>query len=252
MLLRRVVGTSMSPGLCPGDVVVARRKRSPKVNQVVIARLGGRDVIKRIDHLTGSGEAFLVGDNPAASTDSRQLGVVPSSAILGVVTMKIQPATAIPAPRPIRPGLVWVPYALAALTCVMLLTQLLSFEKFVPVIGTYFLPGGDMTAKLTSAAIVLSELFALPFWLQMRLSPLARLCSLLSGFVFAAIWLKLAVWALAQGLTLDNIGYFGAFLPWPSGWWMLLVGTLLMGMAVWSASILNARQVIRLKGLRAA
>ncbi len=48
-----------------GDVVVARRPDRP-----------GLEIIKRIKAIDAGGAIFLAGDNPAASTDSRQFGPV--------------------------------------------------------------------------------------------------------------------------------------------------------------------------------
>lgn len=244
MIIRRVVGDSMRPALLPGNIVVARPKSAVLPGQVVIARQGEREVIKRVASLHADGTVSLEGDNPTMSTDSRHLGVVKKSDILGVVIMKLKFAKATPAPQPTNRALLWVPYLLAALTTVMLLGQLLSFERFVPVIGSYFLPGSDFVTRLAAASIVLSELFALPFWLRMNLSPLARVASMVSGFVFVAIWTFLGVWALVNNLTLANCGCFGAFLPQPFGWWVLLENTVLLGLIAWAAYILNARQVL--------
>ena len=73
-LLRRVSGDSMLPRLRPGQLVLAvplRRRLQP--GQLVIVRHDGLEKVKRIERLDGN-RVFVVGDNPADSTDSRQFG----------------------------------------------------------------------------------------------------------------------------------------------------------------------------------
>lgn len=84
-LIRRVDGLSMLPTYQRGMIVVAWRFRRPRVGDVVIVRHHKLEIIKRIDQLDG-GHVYLLGDNPEASTDSRQFGWLPVTAIIGVVT----------------------------------------------------------------------------------------------------------------------------------------------------------------------
>lgn len=84
-----VRGRSMAPSLLPGDRLLVEshtyRDRTPRLGEVVLAadpRAPERELIKRvtaIDEATASAE--LRGDDPAASTDSREFGAVPLSAI---------------------------------------------------------------------------------------------------------------------------------------------------------------------------
>ena len=79
----------MAPSLLPGDRLVVEshtyRGRTARVGEVVLAadpRRPERELIKRvaaIDEATASAE--LRGDDPTASTDSREFGAVPLSAI---------------------------------------------------------------------------------------------------------------------------------------------------------------------------
>jgi len=72
--------------LRPGDVVVARRPDRPHL-----------EIIKRINSIDAVGTIFLVGDNPAASTDSRQFGAVTREHIVARVRWRYWPLP------PIRP-----------------------------------------------------------------------------------------------------------------------------------------------------
>ena len=65
-LLRRVVGTSMSPVLRPAQLALFRRSRRYRSGQVVIARFQGRDIVKRLAWQNGR-LAYLQGDSPFSS-----------------------------------------------------------------------------------------------------------------------------------------------------------------------------------------
>jgi len=72
--------------LRPGDVVVARRPDRPHL-----------EIIKRIHSIDEAGTIFLVGDNPRASSDSREFGAVTREHILARVRWRYWPLP------PIRP-----------------------------------------------------------------------------------------------------------------------------------------------------
>jgi nickel-type superoxide dismutase maturation protease len=84
-----VRGGSMAPSLLPGDRLLVESRtyhlRRPRPGEVVLAadpRMPERELIKRVtavDDDTASAE--LRGDDPAASTDSREFGAVPLTAI---------------------------------------------------------------------------------------------------------------------------------------------------------------------------
>jgi nickel-type superoxide dismutase maturation protease len=84
LLLRRVEGLSMAPAYPPGKIVLAWRRRRPQVGDVVIVRHHQTELIKRVSQLTTE-QVYLLGDNPKGSTDSRQYGWLPLSAVIGVV-----------------------------------------------------------------------------------------------------------------------------------------------------------------------
>lgn len=90
-----VAGTSMAPALAPGDrLVVRRRPRRLAVGALVVVadpRDPGRLVVKRVAAL-GAGGVTVLGDNPAASTDSRTFGPLPRAAVRGRVVYRYAPA----------------------------------------------------------------------------------------------------------------------------------------------------------------
>jgi signal peptidase I len=92
-----VSGISMRPTYQPGDRVLLRRvpDRALRRGQVVVVEAppygtGTRKwLIKRVSALPGDGTVFVLGDNPAASGDSRLHGYLPVDRVLGVVLRRL-------------------------------------------------------------------------------------------------------------------------------------------------------------------
>lgn len=84
VVIRRVEGLSMAPSYTHGKIVVGWRFGKPKVGDVVIVKHHRLEMIKRVDQLK-DGHVYLLGDNLDESTDSRQFGWLPLSAIRAVV-----------------------------------------------------------------------------------------------------------------------------------------------------------------------
>lgn len=91
MYIRRVYGPSMEPYLKEGNVIVLRKhsaKRKVNVGNIVMARIEGKEVIKRISAID-NGQIYLLGDNKTQSTDSRQFGSVDCEQIIAVYLFKL-------------------------------------------------------------------------------------------------------------------------------------------------------------------
>src|SRR4051812_29329163 len=89
-----VSGNSMMPTLKSGTKVLSFNWsylfRKPRKKEIVLAKVGGRLVIKRIQKTEGE-KIYLVGDNPKESTDSRSYGWIHNWQIIGKVIFFIQP-----------------------------------------------------------------------------------------------------------------------------------------------------------------
>src|SRR5438309_2301825 len=85
-----VKGSSMTPTFKNGDELWASplyyKLFKPKVNDIAIVKdpRDGRLLLKRIKEVKNN-KYFIAGDNPKASTDSRQFGEVDKSAIIAKI-----------------------------------------------------------------------------------------------------------------------------------------------------------------------
>lgn len=235
MFVRRVVGNSMLPTLPAGTLVIVRNKQ-PVRGDLVVARLGNREVIKRAAKV-GNGRVFLVGDNSDESTDSRQLGPVLKNDILGVVIMKFLAPKSLPAPEPTQRALLSVPYIFAALVTIMLLLQLFAFENFVPLMESMM--GSERIGRMLAVTMVGVELFSLPFLLRMRLSLLARVASAWLSVILPLLWLMLVIIRPA-----GNIGLFGTTIVIENGMLNLFAAMLLSGLSVVSFYVLQGPNLL--------
>jgi phage repressor protein C with HTH and peptisase S24 domain len=85
ILFRRMKSGSMAPKLRPGQLIIATRVfRRLHAGQVVIVEQDKKQLIKRIERIE-AGKLFVIGDNLAASIDSRQFGWLDRRAVIAKV-----------------------------------------------------------------------------------------------------------------------------------------------------------------------
>ena len=93
----RIEGESMLPTLHAGDRVLVKPFRQTlgelQPGTVVVSWHPERPKLRLVKRLAAcSAEGLtLMGDNPAASTDSRQFGMIPEALLIGVVVGRLQP-----------------------------------------------------------------------------------------------------------------------------------------------------------------
>ncbi|MGH7234704.1 MAG: S26 family signal peptidase [Candidatus Saccharimonadales bacterium] len=85
ILLRRVVGGSMSPKLSPGQLLVSSGWfRDINPGEVCIFYQDGREKVKRAERVTKN-KVFFIGDNLSFSSDSRHFGWIKKEAVIAKV-----------------------------------------------------------------------------------------------------------------------------------------------------------------------
>lgn len=100
------------------------------------------------------------------------------------------------ASRPRSEIYVRIAWVYAFILVVMAFSQLIGFEKFIPLIDDYRLAGGYGTATLIAGLIVIVEIFSLPFLLRMRLSDLMRWFSFGCSVFVPLVWVILSLHSL--------------------------------------------------------
>ena len=221
----------MLPGLAPGAVIMAFR-RNPKAGDVVIARQAGREVVKRIEKIAKE-RYYLHGDNSLESTDSREFGPVAKSDILGVVMIRF--AIAVPPPKTRASYAAHVGLAAAGLMVLMSLMHLFRIDTWVPLLDEAS-PGKEMAAMLTASFIVIAEVFAVPFLLRMKLSPLMQLKSGLLAVLAPLTWLLITMWGMGFDHSTSQLGEFVAT---PSSWALLAMNAAWLGLNMWALWLLG-------------
>lgn len=74
----------MQPTLKAGRLVIGLAYLKPKPGKLIIARFKGRDIIKRLAAVKGD-QIYIVGDNQAESSDSRNFGWLNKNSLLATV-----------------------------------------------------------------------------------------------------------------------------------------------------------------------
>lgn len=104
LLVVTVRGPSMRPTFTPGDRLLLNRAGTVAAGSVVVLRLGEELIVKRVaavagepvpagipvpDRIVPPGRLVVLGDNPARSHDSRTLGYLPVTALVGVLRRRL-------------------------------------------------------------------------------------------------------------------------------------------------------------------
>ena len=108
-------------------------------------------------------------------------------------------------------------YVAASILIVMSIIHLFRIDTLIPIIDQV-LPGGSGWATTFVIAVILMEVFALPFLFRLKLSPLAHIMS--GAFIVLAplMWTLLAVWAYGSK---NSIGLVGQFTETPSSLFLI-------------------------------
>jgi nickel-type superoxide dismutase maturation protease len=88
LLVRRTVGKSMEPTIKSGKLLFTSSYSKISEGSVVIIKLDGKEIVKRIKIIDGD-KFFVLGDNSEMSTDSRTFGWVNKDNLIGKVVWPI-------------------------------------------------------------------------------------------------------------------------------------------------------------------
>lgn len=84
IFVRRVTGDSMTPTLRSGQIVLCHQIRNFKKGQIVVAFVGGREVVKRIGKIE-KGTVYLVVDDDKHKHAGEFYAKIPDSKVEGIV-----------------------------------------------------------------------------------------------------------------------------------------------------------------------
>jgi len=137
----------------------------------------------------------------------------------------------VPKTKNVRP----IALLLAGILGVFVVAQLFGFDEFQLLVQSFWLPGGKPFAYFLSGFIVVAEVFALPFLLNMRISTLLRILSMILTWIVPAIWLTLSLWLQLTTNAVTNIGFLGTHIVLMPGWWTVLFSIALAMLAAWAS-----------------
>ncbi len=137
---------------------------------------------------------------------------------------------AVAPPKLVRAYGPWLGFVVASVSALFGLVHLFSL-RFMTEILDAVVPGGAGWAGFLVVVIVLAEVFAVPFALRLRLSPLAHV---LSGYFIVLaplLWLLVTLWALG---TPDATGQFGTLGVTPDHGVLLVLNVVWLGTAFYA------------------
>jgi len=139
------------------------------------------------------------------------------------------------APKPKTAETRQVAYFYAGILVIILLCQLFTFDDFLLLIESFWLPGGVPLAHLLGGVIVACELLALPFLLGMKLSSLMRVICMICGWLVSFIWIFLSLWLILTVNNISNIGILGTVVDILPGWWAVFIWLAIGILSAWSS-----------------
>lgn len=130
-------------------------------------------------------------------------------------------------PKLKKPYALKVLWVLAIIMIGFALAHLVRIDKLIPTIGGILTPVG---ASWFVVLVVIVEVFALPYLLQLRLSPLMRVVS--GAFVVLAplAWTCLAIWTAGSG---HSTGQFSSYISTPGSWWLIIFNLAWLSVSYW-------------------
>ena len=142
---------------------------------------------------------------------------------------------ALPAPKPRTKESVKIALLFAGILVVMAVAQLFTFEEFLPLVERFNLPLSPELIYAVGPLIVVSEVFALPFLLRMRLSTAFRYLSMFLSWLAASLWLYISLWLAISYVPVETVGFLGTVINFMPGWSSVFISVALVILTIWSS-----------------
>jgi hypothetical protein len=128
-----------------------------------------------------------------------------------------------------------IAYMYAAILVIFAVAQLFTFDNFLILIESFWMPGGKTFAYLLGSSIVVSEVLAIPFLLQIKLSPLMRIISMVMSWLVPLLWFIISIWLMVTINAVSNFGLLGTTVDLLPGWWTVFISIALGVLAAWAS-----------------
>lgn len=110
-------------------------------------------------------------------------------------------------PKPVKAFGPWLGIVCASISAGMALVHLFRIDTLLPIVDKVT-PGNATEASFVVVFVVMAEVFALPFLLRMKLSPLAHVVSGLLAVFGPLVWLLISIWSFGTGFSTGQMGEF--------------------------------------------
>mgnify|MGYP006347867235 FL=1 len=136
-------------------------------------------------------------------------------------------------PKPRKSYAVRIAWVLAGVMAVMSVAHLIRIDTLIPVVSQT-LP--TVAATWFVALIVTAEVFALPYLLRAKLSPLFRMISGSLVVFVPLVWTCFTIWALGDG---RSTGQLTSYVSTSATWWLVLLNLTWLGVSYWILWLFN-------------
>lgn len=128
-----------------------------------------------------------------------------------------------------------IAYLYVGILLLFVVSQLLTFRGLLDLAESWGMPGGITFSSWLIALLIFAEIFALPFLLRLKLSPLARIASMVMTWAVPAIWVFISLWINLSTSVILNAGMMGTVVQLMPGWWVTLIAVAIGVLAAWAS-----------------
>lgn len=146
------------------------------------------------------------------------------------MTWKIK---ATPPPKVKESYAIRLSWILAIIMIGFAVVHLFRIDKLIPTLGEIL---GSTGAMWYAVLVVIVEVFAVPYLLRLRLSPLMRAVSGSCMVLVPLLWTCLAIWSVGSG---HSTGQFSSYVSTPGSWWLIFLNLAWLGVSYWLLWLTN-------------